>query len=491
MMRLSRLSSAAGGYYLADMASELTAALAAGGSGVGERRDRGAHLSGRWWGDAAARLGLTGPVAAETLAAALAGRHPRTGRVMTARRDRTGGYDLTFAAPKSVSVVFALGGPDVAAEVLDAHQRAVEAAMGYVSAHALSARRSRDGERAIVAVDGPIVATFPHGVSRSLDPHLHTHVLVANLAHGADGRWTALDGRGLFAHAAAAGRAYDAHLRRQVGVRLGLGWSLRRSGSYELADVDPVVLGAFSGRRAEIREQLASRPRPSRRGHTVAWAVTRSPKDAELTPADLQRRWRDSAAGVGARDLEELVRGRTRSPAGRAVDEPGEVDEHRFAAALSRTPHATASRRDAVAAWAAALPGGAPVTEIGRCVDALADWGSEIGVAERPRALADLVPAPHLIRELGPRPASSSALRTWLGAAASVERYRRNWLVDRAEPSRHALGIAGDTADLARLPARRLADHLAIVRELGDARRRLGRERAREHDVLELALDIG
>ena len=494
MLRVTRLSASAGAYYLADLATELGVEPLSGRSPPWPAAREPARDASRWWGEAAARLGLTGPVGGVELEAVLAGRHPRTGRAMTARHGAIAGYDLTFAAPKSASVLFALGGPDVAAEVLGAHHRAVESALGYVTRRALSARRTDEGERRVVAVDGPIAATFAHGVSRSLDPHLHTHVVVANLGHGPDGRWTALDGRGLFAHAAAAGHAYDAELRCGLTERLGAGWTLRRNGAYELADVDPLLLGTLSGRAAEIRQRLGTGPAPSSRARVVAWAATRPAKTHDPTPADLRRRWRSLAedAGLGPPELHGL--GRHRGPAtvtGRGSVDPAAVDEHRFAAALMRTPHATATRRDVMAAWAGAVAGGSHTTEIDRCVDALASWGDEVGVAERHRPLAALVPAAHLLRALGPRPASSGALDVWLAAAASVDRYRKEWSIARSGPSGHPLGLSGEPGELSRLPARRLADHLATERALADVRRRLGREPVREAEALERSLGLG
>lgn len=494
---MTRLGPSAGAYYLADLATELGVRLPSDRPGPfptpPAAREAGPDV-GRWWGEAAARFGLRGAVDGADLDVVLGGRHPRTGREMTVRRGRIAGYDLTFAAPKSASVLFALGGPDVAVEVLDAHHRAVDSAMGYVARRACSARRSEGGTRHVVAVEGPIAATFAHGVSRLLDPHLHTHVVVANLGHGPDGRWTALDGRGLFAHAAAAGHAYDAELRQGLVERLGVEWTLRRSGAYELADVDPLLLGVLSGRAAEIRQRLGTGPPPSPRARAVAWAATRPPKTAGWAPAELWYHWRSlvADAGVDPPDLDGLRRSRGPVPvAGQDGVGPAAVDEHRFAAALVRTPHAAAARRDVVAAWAGALAGGSRTTEVERCVDALAPWGEEVGVAERQRPLGRLVPAPHLLRALGPRPASSRALDVWLGVAGTVDRYRMEWSVGRSGPSGHPLGVSGQPGELARLPARRLADHLATERALADGRRRLGRERAREPDALERSLGLG
>jgi conjugative relaxase-like TrwC/TraI family protein len=65
---------------------------------------------------------------------------------------------------------------------------------------------------------------------------LHTHVLVANMTRGADGRWSALDGRQLYLQAKTAGTLYQTALR--YGLRqLGLRFVVRDNGTCEIADV--------------------------------------------------------------------------------------------------------------------------------------------------------------------------------------------------------------------------------------------------------------
>ena len=239
-----------------------------------------ADLGGVWTGAGAVGFGLAGGVGREELTAVLGGRRPGDGRPLVARRGGVAGYDLTFTAPKSVSVLFALSVPEVGAEVLAAHDAAVEEAMGYVARRAAAVRRGSGDERRTEPVAGVVGAAFAHGLSRAHDPHLHTHVVVANLGHGADGRWTALDGRGLHAHAVAAGDLYGADLRHRLTQALGVEWVTGGRGTYELAGVDPAVVGAFSTRGSEIRAELAASGRSSSRAGRVAWARTRDPKDA-------------------------------------------------------------------------------------------------------------------------------------------------------------------------------------------------------------------
>ena len=206
---------------------------------------------GRWVGAGAEGLGLRGPVGGDDLGTVLSGAAPATGRRLAGRAAAVSAFDLTFSAPKSVSVLMALGAPEAAAAVLGSHEAAVRGTLDYVAHHRAAVRRTHESERQVVSARGIVGAAFTHGTSRALDPHLHTHVLVANLAQGPDGRWSALDGRGLFAHARSAGALYDAHLRWALTAELGVDWMPRGAG-HEVAGIDPLVLGGFSERAAEI-----------------------------------------------------------------------------------------------------------------------------------------------------------------------------------------------------------------------------------------------
>jgi conjugative relaxase-like TrwC/TraI family protein len=501
VLRVVRLTDRSGRYYLDDLAAELAAADVLARPGDGRTADGDGRTApgdgrpGRWVGAGATAMGLRGPAGGRELRAVLSGAHPATGQLLRHRPAVVSGYDLTFAAPKSVSVLYGLASPELAGRVVAAHTSAVEQALRYVSTHAMAVRRRVGAERAVLGTDGVVGASFMHGVSRTLDPHLHTHVVVANLAHGVDGIWSAIDGRGIYAHARAAGSLYDAHLRHELTSALGAAWSRRASGALELEAIGPVAIGWFSARGAEIRAHLAerglgetaaARSTPAR-ARRVAWATTRPAKAPARTAVSLRRSWAVQAADAGV-DAATLERALARGRASRAAPA---LDERQFAAALVRTlatTHAGATRRAAVEAWATAVETGAPACAVDGCVEAIARWGTGIGVAERACPLADLVAPPHLLRALGSRPLARDELATWISAASAIERYRQRWPVDdRTQP----LGTGSSAGDLGRMPARRLAEHLAVMRRVADARRQLGLDAAREPGVPELSLGRG
>src|SRR5439155_14985732 len=74
---------------------------------------------GRWTGSASRELGIGGPVEDDGLHAALSGSNPRTGDPLAERHGgtRVPGFDLTFSAPKSASLLYGLGDEKGSAEV--------------------------------------------------------------------------------------------------------------------------------------------------------------------------------------------------------------------------------------------------------------------------------------------------------------------------------------------------------------------------------------
>jgi conjugative relaxase-like TrwC/TraI family protein len=281
------------------------------------------EVAGRWMGASAAALGLDGEVDAEAFGALIGGRDPRSGEVLrsTSRRDRVCSLDLTFSAPKSVSVLFAIGDEDSSRALVGAHEEAVAAAVGYLEREACRVRRGHAG-RIELQADGFVAAAYRHRMSRAGQPQLHTHVVAANLAQGSDGRWSALHGYPLFQHAKAAGSLYQAHLRAAVCERLPWAeWGEVRKGMAEIEGVPSGVLAHFSRRRAEIVAWLEAEERSGRQSAEKAALATREPKAEPVALAPWRQRVRAEAAehGFGRDELAALTRQAERGPS-RPVD---------------------------------------------------------------------------------------------------------------------------------------------------------------------------
>src|SRR5215469_17186149 len=198
------------------------------------------EAEGYWLGDAARDLGLEGKVEPAQLVSMLTGEDPATGEPLGLRHVEGGavpGFDLTFSAPKSVSLLWALGGRGVAAEVKAAHAEAVEAALGYLQEVACLTRRGAGGHL-FLRGNGFLATGYVHRSSRAGDPQLHTHTLIAN-ATFAEGRWTRLYHPAIYEHAKAAGYIYEADLRDGMTRRLGVRWQEVENGIAEIEGFDP------------------------------------------------------------------------------------------------------------------------------------------------------------------------------------------------------------------------------------------------------------
>jgi conjugative relaxase-like TrwC/TraI family protein len=215
MLSIGKLGSGQERYYLDKVAEGAEDYY----SGEGE-------AAGYWLGDAAGELGLEGHVEPDQLIAMLTGANPATGEPLGLRhvagRGPVPGFDLTFSAPKSVSLAWALGGEDAGTEIAAAHAASVEAALDYLQREACWTRRGHGGAE-FVHGNGFIAAAYVHRTSRAGDPQLHTHVLIANATKGPDGRWTRLYHPAIYNHAKTASYIYEAVLRDELTRRFGAG----------------------------------------------------------------------------------------------------------------------------------------------------------------------------------------------------------------------------------------------------------------------------
>ncbi len=278
------------------------------------------------------------------------GRPPRDARELAAEiarqsRPRTttvAGYDLTFSPVKSVSALWAIAPPDIAARIERAHQGAVADALRFIETHALFTRTGRNGVRQ-VDVTGLVGTAFTHRDSRAGDPDLHTHVAVANKVQtlptistegtpGGGGRWLSIDGRVLFKAVVTASETYNTALETRLRDDLGLRFAARESETRaedrkrpvrEIVGLPVVLLRAWSVRRADIevrRGELAARfqrdhgrpPTPVETLHLAQQAnlETRAAKHEPRTLAEQRATWQAQAEHVlgGPHRVQQMLR---------------------------------------------------------------------------------------------------------------------------------------------------------------------------------------
>jgi len=340
---------------------------------VADGTGTGVEPAGVWLGKAVPDLGLSGHVEEDTLGSVLRGEHPLTAKALSNHQNRVvvAGYDLTFCAPKSVSLLHALGDPEVSGEVAEGQRCAVESSVRYLEDHALAVRRPVGDHRIPTPVRGMTAAAFLHRTSRALDPHLHTHVVVANLGQGEEGRWSALDGRGLYAHRAAADAFYHSQLRHELTSRLGVDWIEGRGGRADLVGISEEARFAFSRRSIAIAKELESHGLAGTRATELAATRTRDPKDIALSPLDLKPSWRARASEVGLspRQLDRILdrTPRIEAASGSFRREAAEVSVGVLKTLGEISP--TATRRQVMRTFCLALPKGAPRNEIEGAVD--------------------------------------------------------------------------------------------------------------------------
>jgi conjugative relaxase-like TrwC/TraI family protein len=339
---------------------------------------------GVWVGRGAAELELDGVVDEGQLGRLIGGKHPLSSaelrrhpprkqitveRIDPATGERTlevktlspvAGYDLVFSPPKSVSLLHALGNEELRHAVNQAHLAAWQAALSYLEERACVTRKGKNGvtrERGC----GFVAAAYQHRTSRAQDPHLHTHVIVANMARSPDGEWRALDGRPILKdYRLAAGYLYQAQLRFELTRSLGVEWREPEHGMAEIAGVPEAALEAFSQRRAQVIDYLERTGGSGFYAAKVAALETRDRKE----PVDLPRlrlEWAARAAehGLGRREFKRLL--------GRTVVR--KLDEVEVAARLAGPEGLTGTRSsfsgpDAVMAWAQAHTQGAPAERV-------------------------------------------------------------------------------------------------------------------------------
>ncbi len=319
-------------------------------------KDDPAHRdASAWAGKGAEALGLEGPVDPDTFKDVLAGKVPDgTGRRL-GRRGKDGnvhhrpGRDVTFSAPKSVSLAALIGGDG---RIVAAHDRAVRCTLAWIEADVVETRMKDPETGRMVRAGGQsmVAATFRHDTSRNLDPQLHTHAVLANMVRGEDGKWRTMANERLYASKMLIGAMYRSELARELGT---LGYAVEKThadGRFEIAGVPRKVVEAFSTRRAEIEAAMAKYglgdPAENQSLAQRAALMTRAHK-RDVDKDALRQSWKNQAAGLGF-DVQALA----------AETAQREVDKESGRDAADHSGNRQGSGRiaeaDRAAAWAVA-----------------------------------------------------------------------------------------------------------------------------------------
>lgn len=324
----------------------------------------------RYGGATSMQIGIAGrAVMRPEFAEILRGRGALADRGVSVGRVRHAFIDIVFTCPKSVSLLFGIGSPEQRARVVEAHVAARDSALGYLERVGAWVKLPT-GSRRLARADGFIWAPFVHHVSRSGDPHLHSHVVVANLVASVERGWSALDSGPLFAERASAGQLYRAALRFELSERLGLDFRARSSAGSDVMGFSDHVLDAFSLRQRAINAVPDAASRSPWRDSSARRAATPK-KEPEASIDDLHHEWNSRALRLGVLVDRDLAPERSRAVSGKRhvsalssrVQVVVERAVSRFEAPFTRTQLITEVGTD--------LPFGAPIELIENQVGAV------------------------------------------------------------------------------------------------------------------------
>lgn len=203
--------------------------------------------------------------------------------------EHVAGWDLTFSAPKSISMAALIKGDT---RLLDAHNKAVKSALGHLEEHGMYARKTNDNETKMVNTGNMFASIFTHTTSRALDPQLHSHSVIANATLDKNGKWCSVESKPLFDAKMTTGLIYRselAHLTKQLGYEIRI--TNKNHCFFELASINDKEIKVFSKRGEQIKEAATERGLTSQKQLDLAAVMTRKSK-TNISANELDAAWK-------------------------------------------------------------------------------------------------------------------------------------------------------------------------------------------------------
>lgn len=247
---------------------------------------------------------MAGEVRKEDFNALAGGRDPESGEILVMPKpggEHRAGIDLTFSAPKSVSILSLADH-----QILKIHEAAVTAVLNYVESHYAQARTTKKGVTQAVDTGNLVVAKFNHMTSREMDPQLHTHGFVMNITQRPDQAWRAVSNEQIYRQQRFLGQVYRSELASEIR-KLGYEISItnRSQGFFEVRGIPRALSQEFSKRREQVLAQVKALKQsgeyPNAREaqlYEIAALGSRREKE-EISAKELMNRWTETISAKG------------------------------------------------------------------------------------------------------------------------------------------------------------------------------------------------
>ncbi|MDF1758596.1 MAG: MobF family relaxase [Legionellaceae bacterium] len=266
----------------------------------------------QWLGSGMKYLKLENNIDNKLFLNLLQGQMPNGQKLQNPQGEHRPGFDMTFSAPKSVSVLVGL---EVAPELITFHDNAVKYAISQIEKEFAEVRVRHNGEVNYVKTDNLLVASFRQPSSRSNDPALHTHCVTLNMTF-LDGKARSLASDKLRKfgvveqiqnNAHYCGLLYLHHLANSL-KDAGFNLKLTGDGLFEIEGVPDDILKEFSKRRVDIENLMSEKGWSGAKSAAAATLITRQGKE-EHDLKRLQSNWQERAQTLGF-DAKEFIENR-------------------------------------------------------------------------------------------------------------------------------------------------------------------------------------
>ena len=345
-------------------------------------KDSEAHLqASAWQGKGAEELGLQGNVDSEQFKSVLEGyvgdTGKRLGRMRAGEFEHKPGTDVTFSAPKSVSLAALVDGDR---RILAAQDKAVAKTVQYLEENVLESRATNPetGNLERIGNQKMVAATFRHEASRNLDPQLHTHVVIANMGQGEDGKWRAIENHSLYDNQKTLGAIYRNNLAAEL---MQLGYEIDKThsdGRFEIAGYSKKVLDAFSTRSQDIKNAMRQLDYGSDPALAAKAALLTRTRKKEPERGELHAIWQERAKEL---DMD------SKSPPIKNVNgiKPDATEAVKYAIAHLEERNSSFETRDLIASALAFAPGVNSVAAIKWAIENARESGRLVDATTLPR----------------------------------------------------------------------------------------------------------